>query len=202
MKAPQQGRGNDGAVESAENHEQVSPSSHRPLEISQGRRDSHIPTARRRPAGERGKPKSGFPHSPAKRATATASPSSEQQNQTLGRSARRTGERPASRCPSAAAFSVSSCVGNESRFQYHSSIGKCSAAGRQLRTIVSRCLRGYGSASGRSVLPFRLGWSDFPRSTHYPAARVPAVHPPPGTQHVGGTRQPGWWAEKSRSSET
>src|ERR1019366_9687292 len=25
----------------------------------------------------------------------------------------------------AAAFSVSSCVGNESRFQYHSSIGKC-----------------------------------------------------------------------------
>jgi hypothetical protein len=94
MKAPQQGRGNDGAVESVENHEQVSPSSHRPLEISQGRRDSHIPTARRRPAGERGKPKSGFPHSPATLATATASPSSEQQNQTLGRSARKTGERP------------------------------------------------------------------------------------------------------------
>src|ERR1035441_6905199 len=65
-----------------------------PLEISQGRRDSHIPTARRRPAGECGKPKSGFPHSPATLATATASPSSEQQNQTLGRSARKTGERP------------------------------------------------------------------------------------------------------------
>src|ERR1039458_3344286 len=94
MKAPQQGRGNDGAVESVENHEQVSPSSHRPLEISQGRRDSHIPTARRRPARAGGRPKRGRRPSPAKRATATASPSSEQQNQTLGRSARKTGARP------------------------------------------------------------------------------------------------------------
>src|ERR1019366_8292800 len=65
-----------------------------PLEISQGRRDSHIPTARRRPAGECGKPNSGFSHSPAKLATAISAPSSEHQNPTLGRSARKTGERP------------------------------------------------------------------------------------------------------------
>jgi hypothetical protein len=93
MTAPQEGRGNDGAVESVENHEQVSPSSPRPLEISQGQRDSHIPTARRRPAEERGKPNSSFSRSPAKLATTTATSSSEQQNQPLGRSARKTGER-------------------------------------------------------------------------------------------------------------
>src|SRR5664279_5802816 len=32
---------------------------------------------------------------------------------------------------SAAAFSVSPCVGNESRFQYHSSIGKCYGPSRE-----------------------------------------------------------------------
>jgi hypothetical protein len=70
------------------------------LEISQRRRDSHISTARRRPAGERGKPNSGFPHSPAKRATANAALSSEQQKQIIGRSARKTGEKPlAARSP-------------------------------------------------------------------------------------------------------
>jgi hypothetical protein len=94
MKTPREGGGNDGAVESVENQEQVFPSSHRPLEISQRRRDSHIPTAWRRPAGECGKPNSGFPHSPAELATMTAIPFSEQQNQTLGRSARKTEERP------------------------------------------------------------------------------------------------------------
>src|ERR1017187_2195963 len=49
-----------------------------------------LPPARRRPAGERGKPNSGFPHSPA---TTNAALSSEHQNQTLGRPARKTGER-------------------------------------------------------------------------------------------------------------
>ena len=93
MKAPREGRGNDGTVESVGNQERVSPSSPRPLGISQRRRDSHIPTARRRPAGERGKPNSGFPQSPAKRATTNAALSSEHQNQTLGRPARKTGER-------------------------------------------------------------------------------------------------------------
>ena len=124
MKAPQQGRGNDGTVESVANHEQVSPSSHRPLEISQGRRDSHIPTARRHPAGERGKPKSGFPHSPADARDGdceslfrTAKPNP--------RAFRPKDRRKAASRSSAAAFSVSACVGNESRFQYHSSIGKC-----------------------------------------------------------------------------
>jgi len=37
--------GNDGAVESLENQNQVFHPSHRSLEISQRRRDSHIPTA-------------------------------------------------------------------------------------------------------------------------------------------------------------
>src|SRR5450759_2246669 len=94
MKALREGRGNDGTVESVGNHKQVSPSSPRPLEISQGRRDSHIPTARRRPAGECGKPNSGLPHSPAELATASAALCSKHQNQSLGRSARKTGERP------------------------------------------------------------------------------------------------------------
>src|ERR1035438_4030418 len=80
--------------ESVENQKNGSHTPPRPGEVPQGRRDSHIPPARRRPAGERGKPKSGFPHSPATPATATASPSSEPPNQTLGRSARKTGERP------------------------------------------------------------------------------------------------------------
>jgi hypothetical protein len=40
-----EGRGNAGPVESVENRKQVSHASHRPLEISQNARDSHIPTA-------------------------------------------------------------------------------------------------------------------------------------------------------------
>src|SRR5579862_5830215 len=40
-----EGYGNDGAVESVEKQKQLSHSFHRPLEISQRRRDSHIPTA-------------------------------------------------------------------------------------------------------------------------------------------------------------
>ena len=40
-----EGRGNAGAVESVENQRQVSHAFHRPLEISQKARDSHIPTA-------------------------------------------------------------------------------------------------------------------------------------------------------------
>jgi len=40
-----QGCGNDGAVERVENQKQVSHPFHRPLEISQRARDSHIPTA-------------------------------------------------------------------------------------------------------------------------------------------------------------
>jgi hypothetical protein len=40
-----EGRGNAGPVESVENQRRVSHSFHRPLEISQKTRDSHIPTA-------------------------------------------------------------------------------------------------------------------------------------------------------------
>src|ERR1039457_3369595 len=42
---------------------------HRPLEISQKARDSHIPTAWHRPGWKSGKPKSGFPLSHAGLAT-------------------------------------------------------------------------------------------------------------------------------------
>ena len=44
----ERGRGNAGAVESVENQTQVSHSFHRPLKISQPRRDFHIPTRRTR----------------------------------------------------------------------------------------------------------------------------------------------------------
>jgi hypothetical protein len=47
-----EGRGNAGPVESVENQKQVSHAFHRPLEISQKARDSHIPTARLRSHGK------------------------------------------------------------------------------------------------------------------------------------------------------
>src|SRR5579862_9965506 len=56
-----EGRGNAGAVESVENQTAVSHASHRPLEISQRRRDSHISTAPACAGWKSGKPKPGFP---------------------------------------------------------------------------------------------------------------------------------------------
>jgi hypothetical protein len=47
-----EGRGNAGPVESVENQRRVSHAFHRPLEISQKARDSHIPTARLRGHGK------------------------------------------------------------------------------------------------------------------------------------------------------
>jgi hypothetical protein len=55
------GRGNGGAVESAENRRQVFRPSHRPLEISPKSRDFHIPTARRAPRGKVENHKADFP---------------------------------------------------------------------------------------------------------------------------------------------
>jgi len=46
------GRGNAGPVESVEKQKRLSPSFHRPLEISQTARDFHIPTARLRGHGK------------------------------------------------------------------------------------------------------------------------------------------------------
>jgi hypothetical protein len=66
-----EGRGNGGAVESVENQKQVSHPFHRPLEISQTRRDSHIPTAQAYAAWKSGKPNSGFPLSHPAHATTT-----------------------------------------------------------------------------------------------------------------------------------
>ena len=63
--------GNAGAVERVENQNQVSHSSHRPLEISPTPRDFHIPTAQAGRAWESGKPKSGFPLSHTRPATMT-----------------------------------------------------------------------------------------------------------------------------------
>jgi hypothetical protein len=58
-----EGRGNAGPVESMENQRRVSHAFHRPLEISQKARDSHIPTARLHGHGkvENQKPVSHFP---------------------------------------------------------------------------------------------------------------------------------------------
>ena len=63
------GRGNDGVVESVENQPQVFHASHRPLKISQNRRDFHIPTAPACAAWKSGKPKTGFPLSHPAHAT-------------------------------------------------------------------------------------------------------------------------------------
>jgi hypothetical protein len=71
MLASPEGRGNGGAVESVENQKQVSHPFHRPLEISQTRRDFHIPTAQAYAAWKSGKPKSGFPLSHPAHATTT-----------------------------------------------------------------------------------------------------------------------------------
>jgi hypothetical protein len=59
-------------MESVEKQKQLFPSSHAPLEISPKARDSHIPTARRRPGWKSGKPQAGFPLSHAGRATTAA----------------------------------------------------------------------------------------------------------------------------------
>jgi hypothetical protein len=56
-------------MESVEKQKQLFPSFHAPLEISQKARDSHIPTARRRPGWKSGKPQAGFPLFHAGRAT-------------------------------------------------------------------------------------------------------------------------------------
>lgn len=50
----EKGGGNAGPVEEVEKQEQLSHSFHRPLEISQKARDSHIPTARLRGHGKVG----------------------------------------------------------------------------------------------------------------------------------------------------
>ena len=77
-------------MESVEKQKQLFPSSHAPLEISPTARDSHIPTARRRPGWKSGKPQAGFPLSHAGRATtATAYLFSEPKDKAtqIGRSA-------------------------------------------------------------------------------------------------------------------
>src|SRR6516162_7564569 len=56
-----EGRGNAGPVESVENQTAVSHTFHRPLEISQQQRDSHISTAPACAGWKSGKPKPGFP---------------------------------------------------------------------------------------------------------------------------------------------
>src|SRR5271156_230856 len=66
---PGRGYGNAGFMESVEKQKQLFPSFHAPLEISPKTRDSHIPTARRRPGWKSGKPQSGFPFPQAGAAT-------------------------------------------------------------------------------------------------------------------------------------
>jgi hypothetical protein len=60
-----------GPWKAVEKREQLFPSFHGPLGISKRARDSHIPTARRRPGWKSGKPKSGLPLSHAGHATMT-----------------------------------------------------------------------------------------------------------------------------------
>jgi hypothetical protein len=76
---PQGGRGNAGPVESVENQRRVSHAFHRPLKISQRRRDFHISTAPAYAVRKSGKPIPGFPLShPAHAMTTTISLSSNQ----------------------------------------------------------------------------------------------------------------------------
>jgi hypothetical protein len=69
QRGRRKGYGNAGSMESVEKQKQLFPSFHAPLEISPKARDSHIPTARRRPGWKSGKPQPGFPLSHAGRAT-------------------------------------------------------------------------------------------------------------------------------------
>jgi hypothetical protein len=81
------GCGNDGPVESVEKRRQLSHAYHRPLEISQTARDSHIPTAQLRPGWESGKPEAGFPLSHTGLATTIivefSKPKTEERNRPL-----------------------------------------------------------------------------------------------------------------------
>jgi hypothetical protein len=81
------GCGNDGPVESVEKQRQLSHAYHRPLEISQRARDSHIPTARLRPGWKSGKPEAGFPLSHTGLATTIivefSKPKTEERNRPL-----------------------------------------------------------------------------------------------------------------------
>lgn len=151
----QKGRGNDGSVESVENQKQVSHTSHRPLGISQLRRDFHIPTARASSGWKSGKPKAGFPLSHAPLATpATAVCLTEPRSKPWGLRPLQKGESSASGSLCRVSISGSRCIGIKSGFQDHSSIGKCwttpilyyesdqrSAIGVQLLVTPPQCMR-------------------------------------------------------------
>jgi len=76
-------------VESVENQNQVSHTSHRPLKIPQTQRDFHISTAPACAAWKSGKPKPGFPlFHPAHAMTTTAFPlNTKNQRKEVGRRA-------------------------------------------------------------------------------------------------------------------
>ena len=112
--------GNAGTVESVQNQLQVLHPSHRPLEISQKARDSHIPTAQADRGWKSGKPKAGFPLSHARSATITTFYATDQNHAfaSLGLHTQG-GNPPANFHLRDFSFSGSSCIGNESRFQAH-----------------------------------------------------------------------------------
>jgi hypothetical protein len=78
------GGGNAGPVESVENQKQVSHTFHRPLKISQRRRDLHISTAPAWAAWKSGKPTPGFPLSHPAHAMTMSSLSSNQTQKKKG----------------------------------------------------------------------------------------------------------------------
>src|ERR1035437_8358463 len=122
--AAREGGGNDGTVESVGNHEQVSPSSPRPL--GNLARAARFPHSHRQASPRWGvwKTKQRFFTLPSEARDGDFG-SLIRTPEPNPRAFRPKDRRKAASRSSAAAISVSSCVGNESRFQYHSWIGKC-----------------------------------------------------------------------------
>jgi hypothetical protein len=108
-----------------EKEKQLFRSFNRPLEISRKARDSHIPTAQLRSGWKSGKPKSGFPlfHAELRNDDDCLVFS----NLKKSNSKSDYHEKGARRGRHTPWFSGSRCIGNQNRFQDHSSIGKCCA---------------------------------------------------------------------------
>jgi transposase InsO family protein len=132
------GRGNGGAVESAENRRQVFRPSHRPLEISPKSRDFHIPTARRAPRGKVENHKADFPLFHAGLATTVPVCLSQPRNQE---------RRSAATRPSRADFQDHSVLETGPDFRIILGLENATALRRRYEIVPSDCTRTPGGTS-------------------------------------------------------
>jgi hypothetical protein len=107
-----------------ENQQQVSHSSHRPLEISPTPRDFHIPTAQAGRAWKRGKPNPGFPLFHTRPAMMTTVPFKKPNLAAFGgpRTTKNKESIPPKVPSPPSRLSGSPRIGNEIRFQAHSAL--------------------------------------------------------------------------------